>query len=282
MVNNDIQSITLGRARVHLINLGTLTVDLAAWLRVPREAWTPAATPFLARPIAMPMLAAAIELPEGVTLVDACDPLEIANSSYAGPGYQPRPDLRQQLATVGIAPERVDRVVLTHLHFDHFSGVTLEHAGQRVPSFPRAQHYVSQADWDDAGAKLAARDSLEYKTLGVIERHGLLRLVEGDVDLSGELTIIATPGETPGHQIVRLHSNGQTLYILGDLYHHILEVEHADWFVYWADVAAQRRSRQRLVAAALAEDAIVTAAHIDAPGRLRAVSGGVEWHDVGL
>ena len=280
MVSNAIKTITVGRARVHLIDLGTLTVDLADWLRVPRDAWTSETAPYLAQPIAMPALSVAIELPGSVALVDACDPLSIADSTYAGPGYQPRPDLIDQLAVIGIAPEQVGHVVLTHLHFDHYSGVAREQGGRRVPCFPRARHYVGRADWDAVAEELADPESLAYKTLGVIEQHGLLQLVEGDVDLTDELSVLAAPGETAGHQVVRVRSRGQTLYCLGDLYHHPAEIEHPEWQVYWADADASRRSRQRLVAAALAEDAIVTAAHIGAPGRLRAAPDGATWHVV--
>lgn len=280
MVSNAIQTIGVGRARVHLIDLGTLTVDLAGWLSVPRDEWTPETTPYLARPITMPAQVAAIELPGSVVLVDACDPLSIAESTYAGPGYRTPPDLIEQLAAIGIAPEQVDHVVLTHLHFDHYSGVARGQGGRRVPCFPRARHYVGRADWDAVAEALADPESLEHKTLGVIERHGLLQLVEGEVDLTDEISVLAAAGESPGHQIVRVRSRGQTLYCLGDLYHHPAEIEHPEWQVYWADADASRRSRQRLVAAALAEDAIVTAAHIDSPGRLRAVADGATWHAI--
>jgi glyoxylase-like metal-dependent hydrolase (beta-lactamase superfamily II) len=265
---------------VHIINLGTLQVDLAGWLRVPRQEWTNATAQFFERPITVPALSALIELPETVVLVDACDPLAIALSTYAGLGYLPPPDLSERLAAFGIPPERVEHVVLTHLHFDHFSGVTRERDGQLVPCFPRARHYVGRADWAVIGEELADPDSLEHKTLGVIEQHGLLNLVDREADLTDEVRILAAPGETPGHQIVRLHSGSAALYCLGDLYHHTVEVEQPDWLVYWADPAMARRSRQQLTTAALAEDALLMAAHISTLGRLRAIRDGVCWDAV--
>ncbi len=279
-MNDDVQTVRVGQARVHIINMGTLQVDLAGWLRVPRQEWTPATTPFFEQPIVMPALSVLIELPETVIVVDACDPLAIARSLYAGTGYQPPPNLSERLAALGILPEHVEHVVLTHLHFDHFSGVTREQQGRMVPRFPRARHYVGRADWADIDEELADPDSLEHKTLAVIEQHGLLNLVDRNADLAGEVRVLAAPGETPGHQIVRIHSGGQTLYCLGDLFHHTVEIEQPECMVHWADPEMTRRSRQSLIAAALAEDALLMAAHISTLGRLRAGRDGVRWDAV--
>jgi glyoxylase-like metal-dependent hydrolase (beta-lactamase superfamily II) len=171
-------------------------------------------------------------------------------------------------------------VVITHLHFDHFSGVTREHEGRPLPTFSHARHHIGRADWAGVAEKLVAPDSLEHKTLAVIQRHGLLSPVERDTDLTAEVHILAAPGETPGHQIVRLHSNGETLYCLGDLFHHTVEVERPEWVVHWADAETTLSSRQRLIAAALAEDALLMATHIPTLGRLAATADGVRWDAV--
>ena len=88
---------------------------------------------------------------------------------------------------------------------------------------------------------------------------------------------LPVPGETPGHQIVRVHSQGRTLYYLGDLYHHVLKAQHPDWAAVWSDAAAARQSRDRLATRALSEDALLIATHIPAPGRLRRLPSSLEW-----
>src|SRR5262249_43968367 len=159
-------------------------------------------------------------------------------SSFAPPDYQPPPDLGAQLARIGARPEAIDHVVITHSHFDHYSGIIQVSGGQDMPHFPRACHYLGRADWDRAQAALQDPASLEGRTLALVQQHGLIALVEQRHDLGDGVEIIAAPGETPGHQIVRIHSEGQTLYCLGDLYHHPVEVDHPDWMVHWADAAA--------------------------------------------
>jgi glyoxylase-like metal-dependent hydrolase (beta-lactamase superfamily II) len=76
-----------------------------------------------------------------------------------------------------------------------------------------------------------------------------------------------------------VHSEGQTLYCLGDLYHDPLEVEHPKWMAQWADIDATFASRRRLVEAALAEDALLVPAHMS-PGRLERTVEGVRWMEM--
>ncbi len=108
----------------------------------------------------------------------------------------------------------------------------------------------------------------------------MLHLADGAASLAEGIDLLPAPGETPGHQIVRIHSQGRTLYCLGDLYHHVLEAEHPDWTAEWSDAAAARQSRETLATRALAEDALLIATHIPAPGRLRRLPTGLEWQFV--
>lgn len=74
-----------------------------------------------------------------------------------------------------------------------------------------------------------------------------------------------------------MESAGQVLYALGDLYHHPVEVERPEWGVHWAGPASTAKSRVALTAAALAEGALLVAAHIGGLAgygqRLRATDG---------
>ncbi len=110
----------------------------------------------------------------------------------------------------------------------------------------------------------------------MLERSGLLELVDGNRDLLPEVQIIAAPGESPGHQIVRVHVDGQTLYCLGDLYHHAVEVEHPDWMASWAHEEANLASRRALEQRALNEEAVLVAAHMPV-GRMTRTESGTGW-----
>src|SRR5439155_26590427 len=59
--------------------------------------------------------------------------------------------LDHALADAGVAPEDIDIVLATHLHFDHAGGFTLRDAGGRLrPRFPRARYVVRRGEWEAA------------------------------------------------------------------------------------------------------------------------------------
>ena len=102
-------------------------------------------------------------------------------------------------------------------------------------------------------------------------------LVSGDLALDQHISILASSGETPGHQIVRIQTQDQTLYCTGDLYHHWTEIEQPTWTVRWANPTTSMLSRQKLAERALAENALLIHSHIPACGRLQQTSEGVRW-----
>jgi len=278
----DLRTLQVGAATVTVINTGDLQINLADALNLTEEARRSAAGAPLTQPIPLPTQCIHLALPETSVLVDASHYDVSPDSSFAIPGYQPPPGLLAGLAAIGARPEEIAHVIITHGHFDHYNGLTGLYDDLYAPTFPNARCYFGRLDWERPQTQEALRDldSLDARTLGLLHRHGLLDLTAGDHDLGHGLRIIAAPGETPGHQIVRLHSQGETLYCLGDLYHHIAEAEQPEWMVHWADVEANRRSRQALAAAALAEDALLIATHIATIGRLRQTPAGFAWVEV--
>src|SRR5207245_8447593 len=116
-------------------------------------------------------------------------------------------------------------VVVTHSHVDHFSGIRREDGGL---SFPNATHYVGRADWEGLPADLR-QHPLYDRTLGEAERTGLLRMVDSETEIVPRLTLVPSPGESPGHLVGRLASDGEVFWFLGDLVHHQAEIAHSDW-----------------------------------------------------
>jgi glyoxylase-like metal-dependent hydrolase (beta-lactamase superfamily II) len=273
------RTIHLGTMTITLINIGELQLNLAEDYRLAEKDWPPNSSAIFGHPLRMPIQCVLLQTPQTCLLVDAPAYDISPDSRFAIPGYQPPPGLLARLAERGVKPDEIDQVVITHAHFDHFSGVTEKHGDSYQPCFPKARYYVGLADWESADMQKALGEahSLASRTFGVLHREGLLEPISGNVNLTSEIKILAAPGETPGHQIVRVFTEGQAFYGLGDLYHHPIEVEHPEWMSYWADAAANRNSRQRLVEAALAENALLSAAHIPTIGRLKRTDSGVMW-----
>ena len=285
-MSNDVQRFPLGEATVTIISIGDLRWDQQSALGVPESAWRPRYTAYFEQPLHIPVQFVHIAAP-GVSLVVDAGVYDYP-ASWADtlliPGYTPPPGLVERLAEIGVQPEGITQVVITHAHTDHFNGATQLRDGRYVPTFPNARHYLSRADWDDPDMRewLADPNGMASHTLGVLHDQGLLELVEGDADLGHGVRLVSAPGETDGHQLVRVESAGLVLYCLGDLYHHPVEVEQPTWMQVGVDVAANERSRAAFTEAALAEDALLIAAHIPGPGRLTRTPEGVAWVTVNV
>ena len=274
------RTITLGDAAITIINAGDMMVDMAEELSAPESEWRPLYGSTFAGARPYPSQSVHIALPGASVLVDANDYAQaiVLEPSFLPPGYTPPPGVVEQLASIGVRPENITHLVITHAHFDHYMGTTLERNGSYVPRFPNARVFLGRADWEYPETQEALRDpdSLDSHTFGVLHRHGLLELVEGNRDLAPAVRIIAAPGESPGHQIVRVHSRGQTLYCVGDLFHHPVEVEHPTWMAKWADAGTNLASRRRLIESALQEHAILVAAHMP-PGHVKGTMANPRW-----
>lgn len=280
----NVRSIRVGAARVTVINAGDLALRLADELAVPEEQWRPRYADLFERPQTCPSLSVLIQHAGATVLIDANDYRATIgpDSPFRLPDYTPPPDIPAQLAHLGVQTADVQHVIITHAHWDHFAGVTHPAGEGYVPVYPQAHYYLGAADWADAEMQAGVSDpaSLEGRTLGLLHARGLLELVAEPREIAAGVAALPAPGETPGHLIVRVRSEGETLYVLGDLFHHQVEVEHPDWMVTWADAPAMLATRRTLMERALAENALLVAAHIASVGRLESSGDGARWQNV--
>lgn len=223
-----------------------------------------------------------IRVDEASILVDpGCDdPASSWQQRFAGkfPGVERSPGLQAGLARIGVLPETISHVVITHAHGDHFGGVTVDQGSALAPRFPRARHMIGRGDWVENPSGRAPDSDLAMR-LGLVDRLGLLSVVDGELEVAPGVTLIPTPGETPGHVIVRLRSANESFYYLGDLFHHPCEVEHVDWIPPGRNPAALRASRERLIADAVPRRATLVFTHERFPawGRVVRAGTGYRW-----
>ncbi len=117
--------------------------------------------------------------------------------------------IESSLARVGLKPEDITRVVLTHLHFDHAGAATkLDSTGKPVPRFPNARYYVQQREWELAiNPNRRSRAAYLPDNFLPLQEAGQLELIDGDFQLGLGLELVLTGGHTPGHQIVMVRDN---------------------------------------------------------------------------
>lgn len=132
---------------------------------------------------------------------------------------EPGEPLLESLAALKVAPEDVDTVVFSHLHFDHAGGATRYDDRRRlVPTFPKARHVVSRWEWEDA-VHMAPEVQTAYNAdnLLPLEQARLVELIGGNEEVVPGLRARVTGGHTRGHMALMFESNGDTVTFAGDI-----------------------------------------------------------------
>lgn len=161
--------------------------------------------------------------------------------------------LGEELAAVGVSPNDIDVVVLTHLHSDHASGAT---AGG-VPAFPSARYVVQRADVDWASGPMVEH------VLRPLREH--LHIVDGDTEVLPGIQAVHTPGHTPGHQVVRLGD----LVLTGDLILHPVQLANPA-VTYLYDDDPEHAAATRIAFLSRLGDGTLGTAHFAEPFTRRA------------
>jgi methylmalonyl-CoA epimerase len=127
--------------------------------------------------------------------------------------------LDHTLAEAGLAPEDIDIVLATHLHFDHAGGFTVrDSSGRWRPRFPRAQYIVRRGEWNDAThPNERTRASYVADNFLPLAEAGVLQLVDDDQIIMPGVRVRRTGGHTSHHQMVVIESGGKVAAYVADL-----------------------------------------------------------------
>ncbi len=146
--------------------------------------------------------------------------------AMTAPNVAPKVSVVDQLAKLGVKPEQIQYVGISHYHADH--------TGQ-VASFPQATLLIGKGDWDAITAPKPAAGVNAPPFAHWISGGGKVepQLNDKDVFGDGSVVILNTPGHTPGHHslLVRLKEKGNVL-ISGDLvhFHENYDTSGVPWF----------------------------------------------------
>jgi glyoxylase-like metal-dependent hydrolase (beta-lactamase superfamily II) len=275
-MTQDLRTFTVGDATLSVINIGDVQEDVRGWFGLSAEEMAAHPATFT-DPQRLPIQCIHIALPGASILVDAGEYDYPPDSPLLIPGYTPALDLFAGLRQIGVAPASITHVIITHAHGDHFNALTERHDGHPVPAFPNARHYLGGGDWAAMQTALADPASLESRTFGVLHEQGLLTLVDQPTTVVEGVTIVPAPGESPGHQVVRIERGDPIIYCIGDLYHLPVEVEQPHWVVRWNDGPVNQRSRAAFNPQAIEEKALLIATHIVDFGRIGRTESGYTW-----
>jgi glyoxylase-like metal-dependent hydrolase (beta-lactamase superfamily II) len=130
--------------------------------------------------------------------------------------------LPERLAELGCPLDSVTDVVLSHLHIDHVGWASTD--GR--PTFPQARHHIHAADWKHF-VDGDADDAVRRKVAPLSEVS--LRWEGDSVAPFDWLRLVHAPGHTPGAAVALIESQGQSLALVGDLFHHPAALDHPQW-----------------------------------------------------
>ncbi len=213
--------------RIHALSTGTVSIKtrqlqgvghgLLRVLNTPRDKnWTEP----------LPIYAWVIEHPEGLIVIDTGETARVNQPGYLSEGQrknprarfwvEPEEEIGPLLRGVGLSPDDVRWVVLTHLHMDHDGGLA---------HFPKAEMLVSRAEYRAASGPFG-------KLLGYLPQHWPSWFAPRLVDFApqpfgpfpasfpltqaGDVTLVPTVGHSAGHLSVVLQQEQPSIFFAGD------------------------------------------------------------------
>lgn len=213
----------LGRFRIHALEAGLQRLDGGAMFGVvPKPLWERRIPADEKNRIPLALRCLLVETPDALVLIDngiGNKEGEKFRSIYGVENAGSPTRLEDALRDAGFAPDDVDVVIDSHLHFDHAGGNTFrDEAGEVRLAFPRARYYAQRGEWEYAHwDNERIRASYLPDNFDPVHRAGALTLIEGETEIVPGIRTLPTPGHTPHHQSVLIHSEDETALFLADV-----------------------------------------------------------------
>ncbi|MGR9469075.1 MBL fold metallo-hydrolase [Rhizobium leguminosarum] len=190
--------------------------------------------------------------------------------------------LPQALAALGLKPDKIDAVIVTHMHQDHMGGLVL--GGKN--NYPGAELYIDRRDiahWTDPAKRNGAPEYLQTSfrmAEEVVRLYPRLQAIDGEREIMRGVSIVDLTGHTPGHIGVRVEDGGKSMIMVSDMIFPVVHPAATDvFFLFEQDRAAAKAMRDRFFPRAASEGALIAATHMPFPGLGRVVAdhGEMRW-----
>ncbi len=154
--------------------------------------------------------------------------------------------------------------------------------GKWVPTFPNARYYFGRQEYDHWKELERTGNYHDLTHVGdsinPVFEAGLVELVGTTAQITDEVSIFPTPGHTPGHVSVAIHSRGAEAVITGDMMHH--PIQFAEWerpVNFDMDKDAGRKSRRAFIDRVADKKVLVIGTHFTHPSSGYVVRDAKNW-----
>jgi glyoxylase-like metal-dependent hydrolase (beta-lactamase superfamily II) len=204
-----------------------------------------------------------------------------------GLGGGVHPALGQLLANlnaIGVTPEQIDTLIVTHGHGDHIGGLT-DASGKLI--FPNARYFMRQPEWEfwTAEDSLAKMDDFgrEFANKNLPPLTSKINLITGEDEIVPGIRAIFADGHTPAHMALSIMSQGEELLFLVDTVLDSIQIEHPDWLAAMDALPdAVVSTRHKLFERAAASNALTLFYHFPFPGlgKIVRADAGYGWQTI--
>ncbi len=179
---------------------------------------------------------------EEETLIVDCGITPALAEARQVPGYVPP---NEMLVRLGINASEVKRVVITHVNFDHISGIDL---------FPNATFYIQEKEFnfwikDPISQKppfLKFSDPVGNRYLAQLEGTERLALIDGDQEILPGIELLLAPGHSPGLQVVAVETARGIAVVGSDCAHLFRNYEEEIPSCFIVDLIAWMKTYEKL------------------------------------
>lgn len=180
--------------------------------------------------------------------------------------------LLTSLEAAGYKAEQVDVILPTHMHADHFSGVTLNNK----MAFPNAFIYLSNQEktfWLDTPMAQISDNAKPFvqwarEAAKPYLKANRVKFYNAGDEVLPKVKSIPLFGHTPGHSGFEFESKGEKMLVWGDLMHnHAIQMKHPEVAVdFDADSISARKSRLNMMPKIAQSEILIAGAHLPFPG----------------
>ncbi|MBZ0279772.1 MAG: MBL fold metallo-hydrolase [Anaerolineae bacterium] len=187
--------------------------------------------------------------------------------------------LLKTLEQIGVRPESIDRVIITHGHGDHIGGIM----GENGLNFPNARYTFWKSEWDYWFTEAQKGDETHPARRNLFPIQDRVDFIDTESEILPGVSAVSAPGHTLGQMGLLIEHGVLRLLHIADAAHTHFQVVHPDWsprFDMQPDVSA--KTRKALFERAADQNLLLTAYHFPFPGLGRISRDGenLKWTSV--